>query len=256
MTMKKKISLISAIAMPIIAVLLLFILAGNAEGSSSSSRGGDEEEVTEQNDSDDSDSDSEGHHKHHKKHKKHKKHHHDSDSDEKSESESSEEDDSLNALARYAKAYEALFPSDKKEDKASEMSDDSEASMSQDDSLDDEVMVDHAGSAQEALEKSVSGTFQGHGTIGNNIISMTLQTNQMLDGSYYYDKYGPSNQLTIQGNYHNDGYLRIDEQNAAGEVTGTFTGRVNGNTYSGEWTSVNGSKSFHFNITFEFEEER
>ncbi|MCM1349219.1 MAG: hypothetical protein NC338_07380 [Firmicutes bacterium] len=71
----------------------------------------------------------------------------------------------------------------------------------------------------------------------------------MRDGSYYYDKYGPSNTLTLTVKSFNKktGTLVIEERNDKGEVTGTFSGTLTPETFVGEMTAYTG-KTLPFNL--------
>lgn len=71
----------------------------------------------------------------------------------------------------------------------------------------------------------------------------------MKHGSYYYDKYGPKNKLTINVKAFNDrtGELILEEINDNGEMTGTFTGILSPEGYNGTMSSFEGKK-YNFSL--------
>lgn len=94
------------------------------------------------------------------------------------------------------------------------------------------------------------GPYQIVGKInGKYPIHMFLNAG-MKDGYYYYDKSGPGNrlELTVNNFNRNNGKITLEERNAKGEITGTFTGRLTQDTFDGEVSIFNG-KTYRFNLT-------
>lgn len=88
------------------------------------------------------------------------------------------------------------------------------------------------------------------GKIGGKYpIHMTLNGDR-TGGSYYYDKYGPDNCLTLYVTDYDatTGLLKMEERNDKGEVTGRFEGRLTAKSYVGTLTLTNG-KEFTFDLT-------
>lgn len=90
------------------------------------------------------------------------------------------------------------------------------------------------------------------GKIGTkNAIHMSLDLDNHT-GSYYYDKYGPGNRLTLAVKIYDpaSGKIQIEERNPQGEVTGTFEGTLTSTELSGTMTNYKG-KTFPFSFTVE-----
>lgn len=88
------------------------------------------------------------------------------------------------------------------------------------------------------------------GKIGGKYpIHMTLNGDR-TGGSYYYDKSGPDNCLTLYVTDYDaaTGLLKMEERNDKGEVTGRFEGRLTAKSYVGTLTLTNG-KEFTFDLT-------
>jgi hypothetical protein len=93
-----------------------------------------------------------------------------------------------------------------------------------------------------------SGQRQFTGTINKTIrIRMTLrQDEQMLTGSYYYEKVGKD--IVLNGSV-NEQQVVINEFDDGGKPTGVFKGRfVTSDSIEGVWTSADGAKSFPFSL--------
>lgn len=71
----------------------------------------------------------------------------------------------------------------------------------------------------------------------------------MKKGTYYYDKYGPSNtlQLVVKAFNPNTGDLTLEETNDKAEVTGTFIGKLSDTSYTGTMTAYTG-KTYNFDL--------
>lgn len=64
---------------------------------------------------------------------------------------------------------------------------------------------------------------------------------------YYYNKFGPNNKLYLTVLTNRGNFLELYEQNEFGQVTGTFSGTLTGNSYSGTFTNYKG-RSYRFNL--------
>ena len=64
-------------------------------------------------------------------------------------------------------------------------------------------------------------------------------------GTYYYNRKGPDNVLTLNGTMSNDGRLYLDEYDENGVRTGCFSGTLSEGQYEGEFVKTNG-KGMHF----------
>ncbi|MCM1378056.1 MAG: hypothetical protein NC097_07005 [Clostridium sp.] len=96
------------------------------------------------------------------------------------------------------------------------------------------------------------GPYKIKGKLGGKYpIHMTINKG-MRDGSYYYDKSGPNNSLTLTVNVFNKrtGEIKLDERNAKGEITGTFSGTLTPSTFVGEMKAYTG-KIYNFNLEVE-----
>lgn len=86
----------------------------------------------------------------------------------------------------------------------------------------------------------LGGKYPIHLTIGEGFKS----------GSYYYDKYGPSNplKLTVISFNPKNGKIKLEEFTDQGRVTGEFTGVVSKNSFEGEMDAYNG-KTHAFSLS-------
>lgn len=86
------------------------------------------------------------------------------------------------------------------------------------------------------------------GTINNKYkIDLTLTKEGIdLSGSYYY--VGKNSKLILSGQIEDGGDFVIEEL-SAGDVTGKFTGRLVGNTASGNWTDRSGKTTLPFTFS-------
>ncbi len=71
-------------------------------------------------------------------------------------------------------------------------------------------------------------------------------------GSYYYTKMGPNAKLVLDVYYDpSSGSLNLTEYNDNGEVTGTWSGRINSSSYRGQMVNYKGTTySFNLPVTF------
>lgn len=76
---------------------------------------------------------------------------------------------------------------------------------------------------------------------GKHAIHMTINRG-LKDGTYYYDKYGPSNALTltVKNFDKKTGKITLEEQNNKGQVTGSFTGVLTPTSFNGDMTAYTG----------------
>ncbi len=86
-----------------------------------------------------------------------------------------------------------------------------------------------------------TGSIKGAGGITMYINSVTGEF------WYYYNKFGPNAKLYLSVLSNNGNFLELYEQNDYGEVTGTFSGTLTGNSYSGTFTNYKG-RSFSFSL--------
>lgn len=66
-------------------------------------------------------------------------------------------------------------------------------------------------------------------------------------GTYYYDRYGPSNPMTLDIESFDGSHLVMSEYNKYGEYCGTWSGNIRGNKYTG--SGVYNGKNMPFNLT-------
>lgn len=101
-----------------------------------------------------------------------------------------------------------------------------------------------ARNAQEApMQVSTGQTW--YGTIrGAGGITMYID-NETGEFWYYYNKFGKKLYLTVMSSSGN--YLELYEQNDRGEITGTFSGTLTNNSYSGTFTNYKG-RTFPFSL--------
>lgn len=100
-------------------------------------------------------------------------------------------------------------------------------------------MADQASPASHG--QTWTGSIKGAGGITMYINSVTGEF------WYYYNKFGPNAKLYLSVLSNNGNFLELYEQNDYGEVTGTFSGRLTGNTYSGTFTNYKG-RTFSFSL--------
>lgn len=94
-----------------------------------------------------------------------------------------------------------------------------------------------------------NGPYQLAGSLGTKLPIHVNLDKGMKHGTYYYDKYGPKNALTLSVKAFNDntGDLTLEEMNDKGEVTGTFIGKLSADAYIGTMTAYTG-KSYPFTL--------
>lgn len=100
-----------------------------------------------------------------------------------------------------------------------------------------------------ATGASADGPFKISGKLGGKLpVHITLNKG-MKDGSYYYDKYGPSAKLHLKVLDYNPktGSIKLEEHNDRGEVTSTFSGTLTATAFRGKMTSFAG-KTYDFNM--------
>lgn len=110
-------------------------------------------------------------------------------------------------------------------------------------------LKENGSSSGKMNEKLSDGPYKIKGKLGGKYaIHMTLDKG-MKTGSYYYDKNGAGNPLTLLIKSFNPrtGKIKIEEHNAKGEVTGTFTGTLSATSFSGKMTSFQG-KTYAFDM--------
>jgi len=77
------------------------------------------------------------------------------------------------------------------------------------------------------------------------MISMELhKTDSIFFGYYYYDKIGSP--LSISGKMKDASTIELTEFNLNGENSGTFTGKLSGKVFKGQWSNAAKTKSFNF----------
>lgn len=92
------------------------------------------------------------------------------------------------------------------------------------------------------------------GTIGEYPITMELHIdNPNVDGSMYYNKYGPSNKLFVSGSLHNN-EIELTEHNKDGMETGRYKGKYSNGVFQGKYTNYKGDV-YSFNLS-EAEKEK
>ncbi len=93
------------------------------------------------------------------------------------------------------------------------------------------------------------GPYNISGKLGGKYpIHMTLDKG-MKKGTYYYDKSGANNTLNLSVKSFNkrSGKIVIEETNNKGEVTGTFTGQITNDAFTGRMTSFQG-RTYDFTL--------
>ena len=81
-----------------------------------------------------------------------------------------------------------------------------------------------------------------YGSVANYPITMKLYIDgNTADGSYYYDRKGPGETLSLNGTYK-DGKLDLYETDASGRQTGHFDGYLDGGEYKGIFVNSNGKR--------------
>lgn len=86
----------------------------------------------------------------------------------------------------------------------------------------------------------VNGSKTLHGTIGEFPVTMELNIEASnVDGSMYYDKYGPSNKLFVSGSLHNN-EIELKEHNNDGMETGRYKGKYSNGVFQGEYINYKG----------------
>lgn len=68
------------------------------------------------------------------------------------------------------------------------------------------------------------------------------------NGSYYYDKYGSSNKMTLLVTENSSGNLKINEYNSDGQYCGEWRGRISNGVYSGCGTFMGGEMPFSLKV--------
>ena len=100
------------------------------------------------------------------------------------------------------------------------------------------------GKGDEAGSKGsgIDGTYELHGKVDKYPISMNISIEgTTVKGTYYYDKQGANNKLTLSGT-NNDGELDINETDADGTPTGHFKGEFSDGIYKGLFITNKGKK--------------
>lgn len=94
----------------------------------------------------------------------------------------------------------------------------------------------------------IEGDKKLYGVVDKYPITMSLHIEDTkVDGSLYYDKYGPDNILLLTGVVRKN-ELDIDESNSKGQHTGKFHGTYKNGTFQGDYTLENG-KSMPFKVS-------
>ncbi len=88
--------------------------------------------------------------------------------------------------------------------------------------------------------KSFFGTINGRLRIKMNI---TLD-GKNVTGSYYYES--KLINIPLKGRIDGAKKITMNEYNAAGSVSGTFKGIIEGNKFTGNWSTLDGKKEFPF----------
>ena len=79
-----------------------------------------------------------------------------------------------------------------------------------------------------------------YGTIGEHAITMELNFEASnVDGSLYYNKYGPSNKLFVSGSLHNN-EIELKEHNVDGMETGRYSCKYLNGSIQGKYTNYKG----------------
>lgn len=105
------------------------------------------------------------------------------------------------------------------------------------------------GEAKAGAGKLSDGPYELAGKLGGKMAIHVNIDKGMKHGSYYYDKYGPSNTLELSVKAFNPrtGELTLEESNDKGQVTGSFVGTLSDRSYTGTMTSYTG-KSYAFDL--------
>lgn len=105
-------------------------------------------------------------------------------------------------------------------------------------------------------EVVTNGSKSLHGSIGEHPITMELHIdNPNVDGSLYYNKYGPDNKLFVSGSMHNN-KIELKEHNKDGMETGHYKGEFSNGVFQGEYVNYKGDAySFKLSETEELMEE-
>lgn len=109
---------------------------------------------------------------------------------------------------------------------------------------------EHGDEVSAAGKKLSDGPYHIQGKLGGKYsVHITLDKG-MKQGSYYYDKMGPSARLELKVLDFNPktGKLILEEHNDKGQVTGTFTGTLSSTGFVGQMTSYQG-KIYDFKMT-------
>lgn len=98
-------------------------------------------------------------------------------------------------------------------------------------------------------QKLGNGPYELAGKLGTKLAIHVNLEKGMKKGTYYYDKYGPSNtlQLVVKSFNPNTGDLTLEETNDKAEVTGTFIGKLSNESYTGKMTAYTG-KTYNFDL--------
>lgn len=102
----------------------------------------------------------------------------------------------------------------------------------------------------EILTSVPTGSKTLYGTIGEHAITMELNFEASnVDGSLYYNKYGPSNKLFVSGSLHNN-EIELKEHNMDGMETGRYSGKYLNGSIQGKYTNYKGDVySFYLSET-------
>lgn len=150
------------------------------------------------------------------------------------------------ALAESATSYriedfKLIRKGDKETSSAEEPEGDSQAAPAPSRPEKNELKEMAAQQAPASVGQTWTGTIRGAGGITMYINSSTGEF------WYYYNKMGSHNKLYLTVMTNNGSFLELYEQNEYGEITGTFSGRMSGNTYSGTFTNYKG-RTFSFSL--------
>ena len=97
-------------------------------------------------------------------------------------------------------------------------------------------------------EYVLSGSKKFHGDVDKYPITMELQIDgEEVNGSLYYDKYGPENILILSGGLKKS-EIELDEFEKNGKPTGHFRGKYSNGVFQGEYTTIKG-KTMSFAVS-------
>jgi hypothetical protein len=97
-------------------------------------------------------------------------------------------------------------------------------------------------------EYVLSGNKKFHGDVDKYPITMELQIDgEKVNGSLYYDKYGPDNILVLSGGL-NKNEIELNESEKNGKPTGHFRGKYSNGVFQGEYTTSKG-KTMSFAVS-------